>query len=553
MRSSNDMESMYTLRTTLNLLPRLALVCLSIMALYGCGGAEENGGAGAPGTCTSLQEAFVNSSYDNANSVQGGLLYDNWWVAFGTAEPAQTHEMWDLRASNPDNTRTGSATWRCKECHGWDYKGAEGAYGSGSHFTGFPGVWAARAKNRLAVFCAIKSGENINENHRFGGKLNDQSILNLTKFITSPTGTSVSHEGLIDANIMFDVDNTSVGNGDNGEVLFTSATANGCGTTSCHKIDGKFNIDPDEGGIGGLAANNPWELLHKIRFGHPGEFRMPAYSAPNTGFSLTESQIADVIKYAQESLDGNPSDGGNILPSEVDKIILGGKLYDNWIREKGVNSPPIDNPLWLFQIGNNTRTGATTWRCKECHGWDYKGADGAYGSNSSHYTGFPGVRRAGVDINTSESEVADFITNGILNPLTGERLHTFLGLLSEDEITTLAKFIKKGSIETDDYISPFLKFAQGDLVNGETQFLTKPFGVANGNCELCHGTDGQLIDFNGGTPPPLFLGHLARDNPWEVLHKIRFGQAGTRMTSMFESGLSIEDAIDVLTYTQTLP
>ena len=31
-------------------------------------------------------------------------------------------------------------TWRCKECHGWDYRGAEGAYASGSHFTGIKGV-----------------------------------------------------------------------------------------------------------------------------------------------------------------------------------------------------------------------------------------------------------------------------------------------------------------------------------------------------------------------------------------------------------------------------
>ena len=31
-------------------------------------------------------------------------------------------------------------TWRCKECHGWDYRGAPGAYSIGSDFTGIMDV-----------------------------------------------------------------------------------------------------------------------------------------------------------------------------------------------------------------------------------------------------------------------------------------------------------------------------------------------------------------------------------------------------------------------------
>ena len=36
--------------------------------------------------------------------------------------------------------RAGADTWRCKECHGWDYAGKDGAYGSGDHRTGIVGV-----------------------------------------------------------------------------------------------------------------------------------------------------------------------------------------------------------------------------------------------------------------------------------------------------------------------------------------------------------------------------------------------------------------------------
>src|SRR3990172_11800171 len=65
-----------------------------------------------------------------ANVAKGGQLYDKWWKAAGVAEPTGDHPLW---ATQTTNTRKGLDTWRCKECHGWDYKGKDGAYGSGSH------------------------------------------------------------------------------------------------------------------------------------------------------------------------------------------------------------------------------------------------------------------------------------------------------------------------------------------------------------------------------------------------------------------------------------
>ena len=52
----------------------------------------------------------------------------------------QDHPLWQLRPDQTTNTRTGAATWRCKECHGWDYMGVDGQYGHGPHKTGFPGI-----------------------------------------------------------------------------------------------------------------------------------------------------------------------------------------------------------------------------------------------------------------------------------------------------------------------------------------------------------------------------------------------------------------------------
>jgi thiosulfate dehydrogenase len=39
---------------------------------------------------------------------------------------------------------------------------------------------------------------------------------------------------------------------------------------------------------------------------------------------------------------------------------------------------------------NSEQTGAGTWRCKECRGWDRQGKDGIY-SKGSHFTGIKGT------------------------------------------------------------------------------------------------------------------------------------------------------------------
>src|SRR3990172_2406752 len=69
--------------------------------------------------------------------IRGGLLYDVWWDVVGADAPTTDQPLWKTQTTN---TRTGPDTWRCKECHGWDYKGVDGAYGAGSHKTGFAGI-----------------------------------------------------------------------------------------------------------------------------------------------------------------------------------------------------------------------------------------------------------------------------------------------------------------------------------------------------------------------------------------------------------------------------
>ena len=69
-------------------------------------------------------------------------------------------------------------------------------------------------------------------------------------------------------------------------------------------------------------------------------------------------------------------------------------------------------------------------------------------------------------------------------------------------------------------------------------------------CAVCHGADGTQLLFDEGT---VTLGGLANDNPWEVQHKVRFGQPGTAMPSSVAGGATTQDVADLAAYVQTLP
>ena len=69
-------------------------------------------------------------------------------------------------------------------------------------------------------------------------------------------------------------------------------------------------------------------------------------------------------------------------------------------------------------------------------------------------------------------------------------------------------------------------------------------------CAACHGFDGRALDW-GDEDNPGFVGTEAQANPWEVLHKIRAGHPGAEMPAMM--AFPIQDQVDLLSYTQTLP
>ncbi|MCP3902430.1 MAG: hypothetical protein GY715_02245 [Planctomycetes bacterium] len=226
-----------------------------------------------------------------------------------------------------------------------------------------------------------------------------------------------------------------------------------------------------------------------------------------------------------------PGDAGDGIATSLIDGVRGGQLWDKWWVVTGDPEPVGDHPLYPPA---GTQTGSTTWRCKECHGWDYKGVDGAYGSGS-HFTGIIGVFGSTL---TAE-EMFDLIKlDGIPNG------HGFGAFMSDDDIDDVVEFVQDYVIDTDSYIDAGV--FTGDVAEGRLGY--KNFGGFYA-CAQCHGDDGTEINF--GTPgDPVYLEDIATGNPWEFLHKARIGQPGTGMPSWLLNGGTNQEAADVGAYVQ---
>lgn len=426
--------------------------------------------------------------------IRGGLLYNDWMKALGVDVPAVDQPLW---ATQTTNTRTGKDTWRCKECHGWDYLGKDGAYGSGSHATGFVGVIQVFGKNPYDVLAALKGA--TNPDHDFSAYMDDQALTDIALFLS---------QHLIDSASFIDADKKAIGGDlENGKSIYDQNCA------SCHGADGTALNFGDAAApmyVGPKSLDNPWEVVHKARYGIPGE--MPALAAVTN----EKQDYVDLLAYAQS------------LPAVSPAVSLGGRLYDNWIKETGAPDMTENSPLWATQT-TNTRTGNDTWRCKECHGWDYLGVDGRYGSGS-HMTGFPGIFAA------REKSAEE-----LLAALKSEN-HDFSSYLDDAQLSALVAFVQ----QLQD-LKPFInddKTVNGDLEKGKAAYTA--------NCQSCHGEDGKMIDFDDGEGKE-YVGTVAADNPWEVFNKIAYGQPASNMPAGINLGFSWQDIVDILAYIQSLP
>lgn len=196
---------------------------------------------------------------------RGGRLYDNWYKETKANRPDSAHPSYPASGKYPKQS------WRCKECHGWDYKGKDGAYGKNDHNVGVKGIAAAAGKDPKAVAAVLRD-----KTHAYGpDMLADKDVEDLALFV-SKGQAKIMADGI-------DAAGKPKGNSAKGEVYFNTLCA------GCHGTDGK---KVSTGAAVGAAAEDPWQLLHKALNGQPAE-AMPALR------SLDPNIAADIVAYSQ--------------------------------------------------------------------------------------------------------------------------------------------------------------------------------------------------------------------------------------------------------------
>lgn len=201
-------------------------------------------------------------------------------------------------------------------------------------------------------------------------------------------------------------------------------------------------------------------------------------------------------------------------------VARGGRLYDKWWTENKAAKPAETHPSYP----GKEYKGDTTWRCKECHGWDLMGAAGAYGSGK-RATGIKGIQgAAGKD-------------PAAIAAILRDKTHGYTpAMLTDADVKDLANFVSKGQLD----MKPFLEYpslkSKGDAVKGKAYFETM--------CVGCHGFDGKKI---ADADP---IGAVAA-NGAEMMMKVLNGQPKEAMPAL--RALDHQISADIVAHLQTFP
>ena len=232
----------------------------------------------------------------------------------------------------------------------------------------------------------------------------------------------------------------------------------------------------------------------------------------------------------------------NNLPPEYVAAngITGGKSFDKfWDSATGWNQ--ADPNLAIFNAK------ADFFRCKQCHGWDRLGSNGAYISRgpNANRPRVSAVDLRSVSATKTPQELFDAIKSSVgrrainadlstydpnTNFVVGDQMPDVGSIFTDAQIWNLVKFLKAEALDVSDlydfvtagtYPTGSITYSNiglaGSAANGATTFAAQ--------CAPCHGANGTAI-FVDGT---YHIGSFVRAKPNEAQHKIKFGQLGSTM------------------------
>ncbi|MHB1147075.1 MAG: c-type cytochrome [Lutibacter sp.] len=228
--------------------------------------------------------------------------------------------------------------------------------------------------------------------------------------------------------------------------------------------------------------------------------------------------------------------------------INGGIMYDKfWATESNFDQTNANKATLSAK--------SDFFRCKQCHGWDGLGNQGAYINRAATATRpniaglnlyemgqtktaeelFDGLKKS-----TGRRDISYDLTtyNPTSNKTEGDKMPNLNQLLTDAQIWDLVKFMKEGMMDvrelydatyTGTYPTGLMTISNvgrnGNATNGKNYY--------NSNCASCHGATGTTIALEGMT-----VGKFTRKKANEVQHKVHYGQLGSAMTGKFNITVS---------------
>jgi hypothetical protein len=214
----------------------------------------------------------------------------------------------------------------------------------------------------------------------------------------------------------------------------------------------------------------------------------------------------------------------------------GGRLYDNWLREKGVDktfTPDSSKTPELDGVGGPNGNGTLNdaqgkaqpntghdYRLKNWFGWDLRGKDGVYGAD---YQKKSFVLAANLLTDTrSPAALREWFEKG------GEGLPALGAVLDARDLDDLVAFVVK--TRAKELVTPeavfkldktapkgFVLNGGGDAARGKRAFAER--------CAKCHGEDGRKLAIDDVES----VGTISRSSGYEIWFKIAHGQPGSPM------------------------